>query len=562
MTNKKSRKAPEQEQGRHAAASEKRGGRRTRFAKLKLSLAIVCGLLSLSITAVTVWAFNITNSDTNLPNVYVNGVFVGSMTEAETLEALEKVGWKEETDVPIKVSLPADVSFDVDVVKSGVMFSIEDAAKLAHSYGHSSNVYGNLAKYLKNKAVPVDVSEIYGGINHEYIRAEVEKGIALFMEKTADLGYELDEENSMLRLMKGAGQMEINADKLTERLTHAMIMGERSLEKTSIDNALTKPDFQQLHNEICIEPQNAVYTEKFEVIDEVFGREFDIAAAEASWEAAEPAEYYEIPVQIVEPEIKGEELRGRLYRDRLGSQTTLFTYSSDNRINNIKLSASKFDGMILYPGETFSFNETVGKRTEEAGFLSAGAYSDGEVVQEIGGGICQVSSTLYCASMYAQMKTMYRESHYFKVDYLPLAYDATVSWSKPDFRFRNDREYPVKLVAYTDDEAKSLTVEIWGTDTDGSYVELSYTESPVYDEEFTEVVIGTSARAYRNVYDKDGNLLRQVGEPYSMYHLHEDEIEWPEEANKDEDEEEEYNEAILDGILGALDEMNNSIIIG
>lgn len=563
MFNKKAKKAPEREQGRHSAKPRK-GGRQVGFMKLKLTLAILCGLLSVSITAVTVWAFNITNSDINFPNVYVGGVFVGSMTEEETLAALEKVGWKEETDVPVKVSLPADVSFELDVVKAGVMFSMEDAAQLAHSYGHSSNVYGNLAKYLKNKSTPVDVSEIYGGINHDYIRSEVEKGIALFKEKTADEAYELDEENSLLRLMKGAGQMEINADRLTEQLTHIMIMGEKSLEKTSVDNSLTMPDFQKLHDEICIEPQNAAYTEKFEVIDEVVGREFDIEAAQESWQAAEATEYYEIPLSLVEPEIKGDELRSRLYRDRLGSQTTLYTYSSDNRINNIKLSASKFDGMILYPGDTFSFNEVVGKRTEEAGFLSAGAYSDGEVVQEIGGGICQVSSTLYCASMYAQMKTVHRESHYFRVDYLPLAYDATVSWSKPDFKFRNDREYPVKLVAYTNDEDKSITIEIWGTDTDGSYVELSYRESPVYDEEFTEVVIGTSARAYRNVYDKYGNFLHQVAEPYSMYHLHEDEIEWPEEAGKDgeEDEDDEDNESILDGMLGALDEMNNAIIIG
>ena len=546
MFNKKAKKAPA-----HRKAS---------FFKLKLTLAIICGLLSVSITAVTVWAFNITNSDLNLPNVYVNGVFVGSMTEAQTVEKLEELGWKEESDKPMVVKLPADVSFEVDVVKSGVMFSVEEAAQFAHDYGHGSNVYGNLSKYLKNKFSPVDISDIYGGINYDYIRAEVEKGIALFNEKTADKGYELDEENAVLRLMKGAGQMEIKADRLTEQLTHMMITGERVLEKNSIDNTLTMPDFQKLYDEVCVEAKDAEYTEKFEVIEQVVGRTFDIAQAQENWDTAKPTEYYEIPLNLVEPEISSEELLSRLFRDRLGSQTTLYTYSSDNRINNIKLSASKFDGMILYPGDTFSFNEVVGKRTEEAGFLSAGAYLDGEVVQEIGGGICQVSSTLYCASMYAQMKTVYRESHYFKVDYLPLAYDATVSWSKPDFKFRNDREYPVKLVVYTDDEAKSITVEIWGTDTDGSYVELTNWQEPIYDKEYTDVVIGTNALATRMVYDKDGKLIKKVQEPYSVYHLHADEIQWPEDAmEKDEDDED--NPDILSGILGALDQQNNGAII-
>ena len=385
----------------------------------------------------------------------------------------------------------------------------------------------------------MDVSSLYGGIDKEYIRTQADKGIAEFMEKTADTGYETDIENGVIRLMKGAGQMQIDAEKLTEQIAASMVRGERLLEKTGPDNELSMPDFQKIYDEVCVEAQDAAYTEKFEVIDEVVGLKFDIAQAQENWKAAKPCEYYEIALELVEPAVKGEELRSRLYRDRLGSQTTLFTYSSDNRISNIKLSASKFDGMILYPGEVFSFNDIVGKRTQEAGFLLAGAYSDGEVVEEIGGGICQVSSTLYCAAMYAQMKTMYRESHYFKVDYLPLAYDATVSWPKPDFRFRNDREYPVKIAAYTDDDAKCLVVEIWGTDTDGSYVELSYVESPLYDEEYTDVVIGTSARAYRNIYDKDGNFLRKQGEPYSTYHLHEDEIEWPEGVNPDPEEEDE-----------------------
>lgn len=573
MSNKKTKNSPansgeerSKSTGRHNTPKERTPGKRVKYFRLKITLAIILGLLSLSITAVTVWAFNITNSDTNLPNVYIGDVNVGGMTEQETIAALEKSGWTERCEERMVVQLPADISFELDIVKSGVMLSAQDAAKCAQSYGHGSNVYGNLAKYLLKK--PVDISKLYGEINDEYIRSQVDEALALFAEKTADTGYELDLEKSVIRLMKGAGQMQINAENLSSQLTAAMLQGERSFEKSSPDNKLTVPDFQKIHDEVCVEAQDAAYGEKFEVIDEVVGFDFDISEAEKSWEAAKATEYYEISVSTIQPEITGEELRSRLFRDRLGSQVTKYTYSSDNRINNIKLCASKFDGMILYPGDTFSFNEVVGKRTLEAGFLEAGAYSDGEVVQEVGGGICQVSSTLYCASMYAQMKTMYRESHYFKVDYLPLGYDATVSWSKPDFKFRNDREYPVKLAAYCDDDAKALVVEIWGTDVDGSYVELSCVSSPVYDEEFTEVVIGTSARASRNVYDKDGNFLYKVNEPYSMYHLHEDEIEWPEEAMKDEEgkegEEDEFveNEGILDGILGALEREDNAIIIG
>lgn len=551
MFKKKSNNSEEIKENKPRHEESKKPKKRARFFRLKLTLAIILALLSFSIIGVTVAALNVTSSETNLPNIYVNGIFVGGMTEEQTLKTLEDAGWKESTDAPMVVKLPAGVSFQLDVVKSGAMFSLEDAASLAYRYGHSSGVYGNLWKYLRNRVEPVDVSEVYGGLNEEYILQETEKAVKLFMEKTADKGYELDLENSVLRLMKGAGQMQIDAANLSSQLGHAMMQGEREFVKDRHDNNLSAPDFNKLHEEIYVEAQDAHYLDTFEVVDEVKGLDFDVSEAEEIWKNAAAAEYYEIPLSVIEPEVSGEELRSRLFRDRLGSQTTLYTYSSDNRISNIRLCASKFDGMILYPGETFSFNEAVGKRTREAGFLEAGAYSDGQVVQEVGGGICQVSSTLYCAAMYAQMKTVYRESHYFKVDYLPLGYDATVSWSKPDYKFRNDREYPVRLAAWCDEYGKSLTVEIWGTDVDGSYVELTRWEAPVYDEEYTEVQIGTAAIAYRNIYDKDGNFLYRVEEPYSMYHLHEDEIQWPEEVLEEE-------QGILDGILGALEEEENS----
>jgi vancomycin resistance protein YoaR len=115
-------------------------------------------------------------------------------------------------------------------------------------------------------------------------------------------------------------------------------------------------------------------------------------------------------------------------------------------VNNIALAAKKIDGVILNPGEEFSYNGTVGQRTESAGFKKAGAYANGKVVQELGGGICQVSSTLYCAVLYANLEITDRTCHYFPVDYLPSGLDATVSWKSPDFKFKNNRDYPIKLV--------------------------------------------------------------------------------------------------------------------
>ena len=164
---------------------------------------------------------------------------------------------------------------------------------------------------------------------------------------------------------------------------------------------------------------------------------------------------------------------------------------------------------------------------KEAGFLEAGAYDNGEVVQEVGGGICQVSSTLYCATMYAQLETVERTNHYFKVDYLDYGLDATVSWPGPDFKFKNCRDYPIKIVATCDNEEKALTIEIWGTDVDGSYVTLRSSKLVVYDSVYVNTAVGYGVSAYRTVYDAEGNFLYEIEEPYGIYYRHDEDIQWP-----------------------------------
>ena len=128
------------------------------------------------------------------------------------------------------------------------------------------------------------------------------------------------------------------------------------------------------------------------------------------------------------------------------------------------------------------------------------------MVNEVGGGICQVSSTLYYCTLYSNLKITARTNHYFPVAYIESGLDATVSWGAPDFRFENNRTFPVKIVAYVSGGA--VTVEIWGTNVDGSTVKMDSTSS------------GMTTTTYRNVYDKDGNLLTRTQEAVSVYHSH------------------------------------------
>ena len=143
----------------------------------------------------------------------------------------------------------------------------------------------------------------------------------------------------------------------------------------------------------------------------------------------------------------------------IGSFTTKTT-SNATRNKNVKLAAEAINGTVLQPGEEFSFNNVVGQRTEAKGYGAAGAYNNGEVVQEVGGGVCQVSSTLYNAVFRSGLTTTYRRSHTFAPTYVTPGADATVSWPGPDYQFINNSDHAIGIRAWYEDQ--TCTVQIYG----------------------------------------------------------------------------------------------------
>lgn len=496
---------------------------------LIITLVVVSVLLAAIAVGLILWADSVTASDTNLPGVYVGSTNVGGLTEKETLDLLKGQQWDKSVSGTMTVQLPAEQSFRIDYIRSGAVLTAESAAAAAYRYGHGSNKFDNLKTYISSLMTPVDITEGDKSLNRDYIMTLVTRALERFDKHIGDGSYTVDEAASEMVYIKGAGQIKLDAEDVYAKAVEGLKALESSVSYALPAQDVTAPDFNALHTELMREPHDAYYDkETGEIVPDVKGFAFDVSEAESLWNAAGLLEEVHIPVKIDMPEMTAEQLVASLFRDKLGSQTTLYTYSSDARINNIKLCAAKLNGLVLNPGEEFSFNGTIGQRTTEAGFKAAAAYNDGQVVQEVGGGICQVSSTIYCAAMLAQMTTVERTCHMFVVTYLPYGLDATVSWPGPDYKFRNDRDYPVKIVAYCNDADKSITIEIWGTDVDGSYVELTSGYGYRYDSTYPDVVIGYSAVSYRNIYDKDGNLIDRVFEASSSYDLHEDEIKWPE----------------------------------
>ena len=502
---------------------------RSRFgSRLLIGLWTAAILIVAAVGGLAYGGYRVTYSRVNLPNLILDEIPVGGLTESETVKLLRDRKWDSLKDVPFTVTFPLDLSMTLDRMQAGACMTAEDAARQIFEYGHGSNWFDNFSRYVQarfSKTYPIELQK--RELNENYIRANIHVVSEHFRAETADSDLHLDTDNALLTMIKGGGTISLDEDNIYRAVSNALLSGEKALTWTEISGDISMPDFEKVYEKLAVEAKDAEYTERFEVIPEVVGCSFSIPEAEKLWREALPGTPLVIPLEITRPEVTAEDLEAKLFRDRLCFMTTYYGGSTENRVNNIHLAADKLDGILIYPGDTFSYNDAIGQRTPDAGFLLAGAYADGEVTEEIGGGICQVSSTLYCAAMYAQMTTVSRTSHYFAVGYLGMGYDATVSWKQPDYRFRNDREYPVRIACYYDDV--SITIEFWGTDTDGSHVK-PYTETAeVYDEEYPDVLIGYQVTVVRQILDAEDRVINRIQEPLGMYHLHDQDIEWPEE---------------------------------
>lgn len=197
-----------------------------------------------------------------------------------------------------------------------------------------------------------------------------------------------------------------------------------------------------------------------------------------------------IPIHDLEPTITQEMLQSKFVLR--GSYTTSFSDSTKNRKYNIRFGAEKINGIILKPGDVFSANDTLGTRTRKNGWKNAGAYESGEVVQQAGGGVCQLSSTLYNAALYADMEIVERRNHSMPVHYVDRGRDATINsvGNIIDFKFRNNTSSDVIIMAYTD--GNILHMEIYGV--------------PFETDEYDRIEIRTKQRgsvSIKTVYEYD-----------------------------------------------------------
>ena len=212
-----------------------------------------------------------------------------------------------------------------------------------------------------------------------------------------------------------------------------------------------------------------------------------------------------IPIQYLPPEIMGQDA---YFPDVLGYFETRHT-NDQNRNTNLQIQCDALNGLILQPGETFSMNGVLGERTAEKGYKPAPAYSGNRLVNDLGGGVCQGTTTLYNCVLLADLEVVFRACHGVRVGYVPLGLDAAVNFLTTDFQFRNNFNFPIQLRAWMEDEY--IKMQILGIDEKDYYIKM---ETGSGEDEYAWY-----ARSYKCKYDKETNeLISRDIEAFSTYY--------------------------------------------
>ena len=407
----------------------------------------------------------------NLKNTkIIRGVKIGEINVSdmskEDAKALldERNAKNQEKQLVLKYG---DLENKVTYSSLAVNYQIDEAINNAYNIGRDGNIFENNLYILKTWKDGENI-ELKATVDTEKLNQVVQNINNTIQGAVVQPSYEVKDDKLIIK--SGKSGIKVDEQKLSEYIYTAVTTEtdaqEQTIEIPVITSEPDQIDIDKIHSEVYKEVKDAYYTkDPFTIYPEQKGIDFDVESAKTLIQ--EPKEQYEIQLTITKPSKTVKEIGTEAFPDLLGVCKTNYAASNKNRTTNLILAAGKINGTVLLPGEEFSYNGVVGKRTVEAGYKNAATYSNGQVVDDIGGGICQISSTLYDAAVFANMDITVRRNHQFVTSYLPAGKDATVVWGSQDFKFKNSRKYPVRITATV--SGGVATVQIWGVKEDVEY---------------------------------------------------------------------------------------------
>lgn len=408
-----------------------------------LSLSIV---LAIFLVLSTIFALLNVNNTRILSGIYIDTVNVSGLTKEEAKEALSNA-LNNNLALTIRIyNGDYETSFLPEQIEA--KFDIDAAIDAAYRIGRDGSFIQNNYTILFTLLEPVSIQPTLQ-YNEEALNSIASSIAEKLPDKVIEPSYYVEDSN--LIITKGHSGNVVDTESLKQQMITSIQNTRETKKEIEIPVNYVECqaiDLDAIYQEVKKAPQDAYYTsDPFVVYPHVNGVDFAISLEEAKKLLEEDKEEYTIPLQSIPPAVTTNQIGTEAFPDLLSSFKTYYYESNVNRTTNLKLSASKINGTVLLPGEVFSYNQVVGKRTIEAGYRDAAIYSGGKVVDGLGGGICQISSTLYDAVVLANLEIVERSNHGFVTSYLDAGWDATVVYGAIDFKFKNSRKYPIKIVA-------------------------------------------------------------------------------------------------------------------
>ena len=422
----------------------------------KVWVISIVALIALVIVSLSVYTYT---THTIYAGVKVGDVSLSHMTTETASDALKEA--LPESDQSLTLVFDGQER-EISLCDFGVAYDIQQTAECAMRYGKE----GNFFTRIKNVVVSM-FTGYNSGMKFAYDSAALEEKVNTMLEGagTPVQEYSYEVKDDKLYITNGTpGNMPDKSfvtEKILEAVTNLSFDDEIEFKKETREPK--EVDIDALAKEFSEEAADASYEYaggEVMIHPHKYHIEFDTDKAKKI--VSENSEYgktYQIPAKITSPEFLYEEAKEKLFANTLGSYKSTYNPGDVSRSSNVALAAKLVNGTIIMPGAEFSYNTVVGKRTEEAGFKVAHVYMNNEVVDGIGGGICQVSSTLYCAVLYANLQVTERVNHQLPVSYVPLGQDATVDYGNIDFRFVNNTGYPLRILTHASNGVMYASLE-------------------------------------------------------------------------------------------------------
>ncbi len=499
----------------------------------RLPLYIAGAVAAAILLILLIWGLVLKLGDTIYPNVYVAGIHVGGMERGEAIAAVDDAVEASYSSSTLRVQLP-DRTLSFTPEQTNVALNADEVIDKAFKHGRKGGPVSALIGYWNSVSREhyIDLQTVLD-LDTDYIRQMIDQVAEEVRMQAKPSEVELSKDETYLTVQVGYPDRELDADGLYDAVYTAFMNSDFAPLVWEYDEVPCEPvDLTSYYERFCTEMTEAYYDEEARVIvEEVPGFGFVMEDTMARLEAAAPGSKVVIPLVELVPEVTKKSLESEMFGEKLYSKSTSYVNNA-NRTNNLRLACEAINGTIIGPGDVFSFNDTVGERTEAKGYLPATIYGgEGESLDGIGGGICQVASTIYYAALHLDLKQVEREPHMYAVTYVDLGMDATVYWGSIDYKFENNLPYPIKIQANLDGGTCNIT--FWGAEPLEKTVKMSYnvletypwaekeeldeTKPVGYREEKASPYTGYKVVTYKTIYDADGEKLSHEKEADSVY---------------------------------------------